>query len=155
SSIGAAYRRLRTTLARPSLPSTTAANDLLRLTTQITHVCSVAYRCKSMKISDAEAQIMALLWRGAPMTPEEISAEVGPANDWAPGTVRTLVHRLLRKKAIAGSKEGGRYLYRPLISRDAYVQHESMGFLERMFDGQVAPLVAHLAKHRALTAKDL
>ena len=57
-----------------------------------------------MKISDAEREIMEALWKGKPMTPEEIVDAVGEKNGWAPGTVRTLVHRLLTKKAIAGKK---------------------------------------------------
>lgn len=108
-----------------------------------------------MKISDAERQIMEALWRGKPLTPEEIVAEVGPANEWADGTVRTLVHRLLRKKAIAGRKEKTGYVYRPLVSRADYVQAESQGFLDRLFDGEFAPMVAHLAEHRQLTPKDI
>ena len=108
-----------------------------------------------MKISDAERQIMEALWRGKPLSPEDILSQVGPANGWADGTVRTLVHRLLRKKAIAGKKEKSGYLYRPLISREDFLQEESRGFLDRLFEGQVAPFVAHLAKHRTLTPKDI
>jgi BlaI family penicillinase repressor len=108
-----------------------------------------------MKISAAESQIMEALWRKAPLTPEEIIAEVGPANGWAAGTVRTLITRLLRKKAINGAKEAAGYHYRPLIARSAYVQSESQGFLDRLFSGEVSPLVAHLAEHRALTPADI
>ena len=109
----------------------------------------------TIRISAAESQVMEALWRGKPLTPEEIIAAVGPANDWQAGTVRTLITRLLGKKAIAGKKEKTGYLYRPLITRADYVQDESKGFLDRLFKGEVAPLVAHLAEHRALTAKDL
>lgn len=108
-----------------------------------------------MKISDAESQIMEALWRGKAMSPDEIVAQVGPANGWAAGTVRTLIHRLLRKKAIAGKKEKSGYVYRPLISRADYLKAESQGFLDRLFGGQVAPMVAHLAEHRQLTPRDI
>ena len=108
-----------------------------------------------MKISDAEREIMEALWKGKPMTPEEIVDAVGEKNGWAPGTVRTLVHRLLTKKAIAGKKEKAGYLYRPLVSRADYVAEESKGFLDRLFGGQFTPMVAHLAEHRQLTAKDI
>jgi predicted transcriptional regulator len=108
-----------------------------------------------MKISDAERQVMEALWSGKPLSPEDLVAKVGPANDWAAGTVRTLIHRLLSKKAIAGKKEKSGYLYRPLISRDDYVAEESQGFLDRLFGGQFTPMVAHLAEHRQLTAKDV
>jgi BlaI family penicillinase repressor len=108
-----------------------------------------------IKISAAESQIMEALWRKSPLTPEEIIAEVGPANAWAAGTVRTLITRLLRKKAINGAKEEAGYHYRPLIARSAYVQSESQGLLDRLFSGEVSPLVAHLAEHRALTPADI
>ena len=108
-----------------------------------------------MKISAAESQIMEALWRRSPLTPEEIIAEVGPANDWAAGTVRTLITRLLRKKAINGAREEAGYHYRPLIARSAYIQSESQGLLDRLFSGEVSPLVAHLAEHRALTPADI
>jgi predicted transcriptional regulator len=108
-----------------------------------------------MNISAAESQIMEALWRKAPLTPEEIIAEVGPANGWAPGTVRTLITRLLKKKALTGSRDKDGYLYRPLIKRADYVQAESKSLLDRLFKGEVAPLVAHFAEHRALTAKDI
>lgn len=108
-----------------------------------------------MRISGAESQVMEALWRRGPLTPDGVVAEVGEAHDWAPGTVKTLITRLLRKGAIAGAREAGGYLYRPLVSRDDYVQSESQGLVDRLFGGEVAPLVAHFAQHRALTAKDV
>ncbi len=107
------------------------------------------------RISGAESQIMDALWRRGPLSPEGIVAEVGDANGWAPGTVKTLITRLLRKNAIEGRREAGGYLYRPLLSRDSYVQSESQGLVDRLFGGEVAPLVAHFAEHRALTPKDI
>lgn len=109
----------------------------------------------AVKISGAESQIMEALWRKGPLTPDGIVAEVGEAHGWAPGTVKTLITRLLRKKAIEGRREAEGYLYRPLLSRTDYVQSESQGLVDRLFDGEVAPLVAHFAEHRALTPKDI
>lgn len=106
-------------------------------------------------ISEAESKIMEVLWRKAPQTAEQIIAKVGPANEWAPGTVRTLITRLLKKKAIAGAREEDAYAYRPLVARSAWVQAESQGLLDRLFKGEVAPLVAHFAENRQLSAKDL
>ena len=107
------------------------------------------------QISEAESQIMEALWRKTPLTADQIIAKVGDANGWAPGTVRTLITRLLKKKAIAGAREGEAYCYRPLITRSVWVQTESQGLLDRLFKGEVAPLVAHFAENRQLSAKDL
>ncbi len=107
------------------------------------------------QISDAESRIMDALWRKAPMTAEQIVAKVAGPNGWAPGTVKTLITRLLRKKAIAGAREGDAYCYRPLIARSAYVHAESKGLLDRLFKGEVAPLVAHFADNQKLTPSDI
>ena len=107
------------------------------------------------KISAAESQIMEALWTKGALTPDGVVAEVGEANGWAPGTVKTLITRLLRKGAIAGAKEAGAYVYRPILERANYVQAESQSLVDRLFGGEVAPLVAHFAEHRALTPRDI
>ena len=107
------------------------------------------------QISDAESRIMEALWRKSPLTAEQIIGSVGPENGWAPATVKTLITRLLKKNAIAGAKEADGYCYRPLVARAQYVQSESQGLLDRLFKGEVAPLVAHFAENRRLTAKDV
>src|SRR5258705_369636 len=83
------------------------------------------------------------------------SRAVPPDGGGVPGTVKPLITRLLRKQAIEGRREADGYFYRPLISRSDYVQSESQGLVDRLFDGEVAPLVAHFAEHRALSAKDI
>ena len=108
-----------------------------------------------MKIPFAESQVMHALWRRAPLSRDEIIAEVGPANGWAPGTVKTLITRLLRKKAIKAGKEEAGYVYRPVIARADYVHAESKSLLNNLFDGRISPMVAHFSEHEALSAEDL
>ncbi len=108
-----------------------------------------------IQISEAESRIMEALWKREPLTAEQIFDAVGPANDWAAATVKTLVTRLLKKKAIAGSKEKDLYCYRPLVSRTQWVQAESQGLLDRLFKGEFAPLVAHIAENQQLSQKDI
>ena len=107
------------------------------------------------RISTAESQIMEALWARGPLGAEDIVREVGEAQSWGEATVKTLINRLLKKKAIASERVGGRASYRPLVSREEYVTGESQGLLDRLFGGEVAPLVAHYAKHRPLTPEEL
>ncbi|MBL8553536.1 MAG: BlaI/MecI/CopY family transcriptional regulator [Phenylobacterium sp.] len=107
------------------------------------------------KISGAESQIMEALWANGQMTADEIVQAVGPQQSWGEATVKTLINRLLKKKALASERTGGRAIYRVLVSREDYVTGESQGLLDRLFGGQVAPLVAHYAQHRALSAEEV
>ena len=108
-----------------------------------------------MKVSGAESVVMAALWRRQPLSAEEIAAEVAAPQGWTEATVKTLINRLLKKKAIGAARDGRRYLYRPLLARDDYVQAESQGLLDRLFDGRLAPLVSHLSQSRSLTPEDI
>jgi BlaI family penicillinase repressor len=62
---------------------------------------------------------------------------------------------LLKKGAIRATKDGRRYLYTPVLKRHAWMLGESQGLLERLFDGRVAPLVAHFSQQRKLSRKDI
>ena len=59
---------------------------------------------------------------------------------WAPllGDRVALLNRLLNKSAISAEKDGRRYLYAPILQRDAWVQGESESLLARMFGGKEA-----------------
>lgn len=89
------------------------------------------------------------------MTADELVRKVGEPQQWGEATVKTLINRLLKKKALASERSEGRTRYRPLVSREAYVTAESQGLLDRLFSGQVAPLVAHFAEHRSLSPEDV
>jgi predicted transcriptional regulator len=107
------------------------------------------------RISAAESQIMEALWTSGPMSAEEIVQTVGPAQGWGEATVKTLINRLLKKKALASERIGGRASYQAVVTREAYLTVESQGLLDRLFGGQVAPLVAHYARHRALSPDEV
>ena len=106
-------------------------------------------------ISDAESVVMDVLWRHAPQTAEEVVAALARSTDWQEPTIKTLLNRLLKKGVIAAERDGKRYLYRPLLKRADYVHSESKTLLDRLFDGRVAPLVAHFSERRKLSKKDL
>ncbi len=108
-----------------------------------------------MGISAAESVIMEALWKQSPMTAEAIAGLVAEDQQWTEATVRTLINRLLKKKAIVAKKDGRRYLYRPAMKRADWVHEESQGLLDRMFDGKLAPLVTHFSQHKKLSAQDI
>ena len=109
-----------------------------------------------MNITAAESQIMDILWRRGPLTADEIVAEAsGPPQGWGEATVKTLINRLLKKKAVASDRSSGRHRYRAVTQRADYVQTESQGLLDRLFEGSLTPLVAHFAEHRKLKSDEI
>ena len=107
------------------------------------------------RISDAEHAVMEVLWDESPLTAQDVAERVDPSRGWSGNTVKTLLGRLLAKSVIAHEEDGRRYLYRPLVARDDYVEGESRRLIDRLFGGKLSPLVAHLAERDALTADDI
>jgi len=108
-----------------------------------------------MPISEAESVVMEVLWERHPLASEEVVAALADSTNWREPTVKSLLNRLLKKRAIAAERDGRRYLYRPLLKRADYVHAQSKGLLDRLFGGRVAPLVAHFSEHHKLGKKDL
>jgi predicted transcriptional regulator len=98
---------------------------------------------------------MEVLWREAPLTAAEVAERVPPERGWSSRTVKTLLSRLLAKGALVHEEQGRRYLYRPAVARADYVARESRRLLDRLFDGRVTPLVAHLAERDDLSERDI
>ena len=108
-----------------------------------------------MQISQAESIVMEALWRESPRSAEDIAQATAASQNWQLATVKTLLNRLLTKKAIAAAQDGRRYLYRPLLKRADYVHASSKSLLDHFFEGRVAPLVAHFSERKKLSKKDI
>lgn len=113
------------------------------------------YGCKRMQVTEAESVVMDVLWTTHPLGADEVVAALAGREDWQEPTIKTLLNRLLNKGAIRAEKQGRRYLYSPVLEREAWVLGESQGLLERLFDGRVAPLVAHFSSQRKLSREDV
>lgn len=107
------------------------------------------------RISHAESVVMEVLWRQSPNTCEGVVAALSKQQRWREPTIKTLLNRLLKKRAISATKEGRHYLYLPILTREQWLSAESKVLLDRLFGGHVAPLVAHFSRHRRMSRNDI
>ncbi|HWA62457.1 MAG TPA: BlaI/MecI/CopY family transcriptional regulator [Caulobacteraceae bacterium] len=108
-----------------------------------------------MHITAAESHIMDALWRRGSLTVDDLIDDPGKPQNWGAATVKTLINRLLKKKALKSERVEGRVRYAPLLHRADYVQSESQGLLDRLFEGSLTPLVAHFAERRKLNPDEV
>ncbi len=111
------------------------------------------------QLSDAEWQVMKALWENSPVTAAELCqrltlARQAAGTQWHLKTVRTMLTRLARKRAVGTRVKDGVYHYFALVSREDSTRHAAHSFLDRVFDGALAPMVAHMASRRALTDEE-
>jgi BlaI family transcriptional regulator, penicillinase repressor len=110
---------------------------------------------RTVSISAAEAEVMEVLWQHSPARADEIITALARHRQWHESTIKTLLERLRKKGAIRAIKDGRRHLYSPVLKRDEWVSHESVGLLDRLFGGRVTPFVAHFSRQRKLTRRDI
>jgi BlaI family transcriptional regulator, penicillinase repressor len=108
------------------------------------------------RISETEWEIMRVVWAQHPLTAADIIARLTAADPtWHPKTARTLLARLVGKKALDYKERGRVYVYEPRVTETECVAAASGSFLERVFGGAVKPMLVHFIEQRRLTRADL
>ncbi len=110
---------------------------------------------KLPKISEAEWQVMQVLWARSPLTANEVIERLEPVASWKPKTIRTLITRLVQKKALGVNKEGREHKYSSLVEEAECVRAESRSFLKRVYGGALTPMLVHLLEEQALSSEEI
>jgi BlaI family penicillinase repressor len=109
----------------------------------------------AVELSDAEWQVMNLIWDRQPIVAQEVIGTLAAPCGWSPPTIRTMLHRLVKKGALHFTPEGNRYLYRAAVKRADCVRRAARSFLDRVFAGEAAPLLAHFVRTARFTPAEL
>lgn len=107
------------------------------------------------RISEAEWEVMKICWGRSPVSAQEIIDALAAQNDWHPKTIKTLLNRLVKKRALGFKKDGRAYLYHPLIAEKDCVSAESRSFIDRVFGGSLKPMLAHFVESRQLSPEEI
>jgi BlaI family penicillinase repressor len=111
---------------------------------------------KIPRISEAEWEVMKVLWTRGPCPAGEIVEALLRADPRRhPKTIKTYLGRLTAKKAAGFRKEGRGYVYRPLVAENECVKAAAESFLERVFGGSIKPMLAHFVEQKRLSAEDI
>ena len=108
-----------------------------------------------MQISDAEWIVMHLIWQSQPTDARQVIEQLAQANGWTAATVKTMLHRLVKKGALSYEVNGKRYQYRAKVRRGQCIREASKSFLDRVFGGDVAPALLHLVRTNELSPDEI
>lgn len=110
---------------------------------------------KLPQISEAEYEVMKVIWQFAPISTNDVTEKLTSTTDWKPKTIHTLLKRLTEKKVITYEKKSRVFVYSPLIKHDDYVRHQSHSFLKRFYDGNFASMFVSYLDNEDLSEKDM
>jgi len=106
-------------------------------------------------ISDAEWIVMTECWRLGEASAKQIIAALEGKVHWKPKTVQTLINRLVQKGALGFQKEGREHRYHPLCAEAECVHEVSRSFVDRVFGGKLAPLLACFLDREECTKQEI
>ena len=98
-----------------------------------------------MQISDAEWQVMKIIWMQGEQTSTDLIRVLAERFDWSKSTIQTLLARLVEKGCLTRKKEGKSFVYSALLtldqSRDLLVQDIKDKVCSRRMKNLLADLI--------------
>jgi BlaI family penicillinase repressor len=108
------------------------------------------------QISEAELEVMKILWKCGEATSSQIIEELIKGTEWKPKTIQTLITRLVAKEAVKSEKINGKtFMYYPKVSEDAYKKHVNESFLKKIYNGSINLMLSSFIKDNKLSKKDI
>lgn len=107
------------------------------------------------QISEAEFEVMKIVWKYAPISTNEITDKLLQTTDWSANTIHTLIKRLSTKGALTYEKHGRVFVYTPLIDENEYIGNESNSFLKHYFNGDITSMVSSFIDNDKLSDSEI
>ncbi|MDR0964147.1 MAG: BlaI/MecI/CopY family transcriptional regulator [Clostridium sp.] len=109
------------------------------------------------KISEAEVEVMKILWREARPVPfRDILSELNEKMKWKKPTISTLLRRLQDKGVISVQEQSPRfYFYTPNITHAEYIQTVEKNLIGKLYGGSAKKFVAALCERGELSEADI
>lgn len=109
-----------------------------------------------MKITDAELEVLKIIWEKEKVTSFDIIEVLKKSKDWNESTIRTLINRLQKKGAIIPIEKNGKtYTYKANILQNEYVVEESKSFVKKLYNGSLQNMLLNFVKSKELSKEDL
>ncbi|GAA0356376.1 penicillinase repressor BlaI [Bacillus horti] len=106
-------------------------------------------------ISEAEWEVMHILWAKAPRTANEVISSLQEKTDWKPKTIRTLLDRLVKKNVVGVNQNQKLYTFYPLFTQSDCQHAEAQSFLNRIYGGAMKSMLVQFMEEDSLSEEDI
>lgn len=110
---------------------------------------------KLPQISEAEFEVMRVVWDQAPVSTNEITDKLVKSTEWSPKTIQTLIRRLVTKGALTYEKQGRMFVYTAEVEEKEYLKAKSSSFVEHYFNGDITAFVSSFFEADCLSEADI
>lgn len=107
------------------------------------------------QISEAEFEVMKIVWKSAPISTNEITERLVKTTSWSPKTIQTLIKRLVTKGVLTYEKQSRMFVYTPLVNESEYLDQKSSSFLERYYNGHITDMLSAFIDNDRLSETEI
>ncbi len=107
------------------------------------------------QITEAEYEVMKIVWKYAPINTNEITEKLLATSSWSAKTIQTLIKRLVNKGALAYEKNSRVFVYTPLVKESEYISQESNSFLNRYYNGDITTMLSAYIENDKLSETEI
>ena len=112
-------------------------------------------KLSSTDISDAEWEIMRIIWTLNQAHTKEIINEIQAKKSWSDSTIKTLIRRLTKKGLLEAKQDGRGFLYLPTVTQTEMMLDATQELLKRMCDMHKGEVIFNLIKDAPISKSDL
>lgn len=107
------------------------------------------------QISEAEFEVMKIVWKYEPVNTNEITEHLLKTTSWSAKTIQTLIKRLVTKGALTYEKQGRIFVYTSLIGKKEYLNQQNIFFLKRFYHGDIASMLSAYVESNPLSESEI
>ncbi len=105
----------------------------------------------AVELTEAEWEIMKVLWEKEPCSAGTVQETLAESKDWAYSTVKTTMDRMVEKGFLKIERIRNLQLFRCCISEVDAKRGEFRKMLKRAFDGALTPMMQFLIEHEGIS----
>ena len=108
-----------------------------------------------MQISDAEWQVMKIIWMQGEQTSTDLIKVLEKRFSWSKSTIQTLLARLVEKECLTREKQGKSFIYSALLTQEDSRKLLVQDIKDKLCSRRIKHLVADLVEECDFTLADL
>jgi predicted transcriptional regulator len=112
-------------------------------------------KSKVYRLGDLQLKIMKVLWLRAEATVADVHQALSVEGEWAYTTIATMLRKMEERGLVRHCLHERKFLYRPAVRAEEVTRKISSHFIDRLFEGSLADMIAHLLTTRQISREEL
>lgn len=110
---------------------------------------------KNLSVSDSELEVLKELWQESGLTARQLVERLQQRISWSEPTIKTLLLRLLQKKAVTRVSRNKIFVYSATVNCEEYRCAAGKNLLDRLFNGVAGELFTCLVRNKSISQNEI